>query len=87
MATGAGETPVGHVTHYYSHLNVGIIELTEGDLNMGDIIHIRGKHTDFTQRVNSLQIEHENVAHADKGTFVGIMVREKVREHDQVFKV
>jgi putative protease len=87
MATGTGETPVGRVTHYYSHLNVGIIELTDGDLNVGDSIHIKGKHTDFTQTVDSLQIEHQNVTHADKGELVGVMVRKKVREHDEVFKI
>ena len=67
MAAGTGETLVGRITHYYSHLNVGIIELTDGDLNAGDTIHIQGKHTDFTQTVDSLQIEHQNVTHADKG--------------------
>lgn len=58
MTIGAGETPVGRITHYYSHLNVGIIELTEGELYVGDVIHIKGKHTDFTQTVDSIQIEH-----------------------------
>ncbi|HWP57033.1 MAG TPA: hypothetical protein VNL14_03980 [Candidatus Acidoferrales bacterium] len=86
MAAGT-ETPVGRVTHYYSHLNVGIVELTDGDLNLGDTIHIKGSHTDFTQTVDSMQIEHQNVTHADKGKLVGIMVREKVRENDRVFKV
>ena len=87
MANGTSETPVGRVTRYYSHLNVGVIELTDGDLNVGDTIHIKGKHTDFTQTVDSIQIEHQNVTHADKGNLVGVVVREKVREHDQVFRV
>jgi len=87
MTAGTGETLVGRITHHYSHLNVGIIELTDGDLNVGDTIHIKGKHTNFTQAVDSLQIEHQNVTHADKGKLVGVLVREKVREHDQVFKV
>lgn len=87
MAAGSGETPVGCIIHYYSHLNLGIIELTDGDLNVGDTIHIQGKHTDFTQTVDSLQIEHQNVTHTDKGKLVGVLVREKVREHDQVFWV
>ncbi|HXG53021.1 MAG TPA: hypothetical protein VNN77_16620 [candidate division Zixibacteria bacterium] len=86
MANDTGEVPLGRVTHYYSHLNVGIIELTDGDLNVGDTIHIKGKHTDFKQTVDSMQIEHQNVTHADKGKTVGIAVREKVREHDRVFK-
>ncbi len=87
MTAVTGETLVGHITHYYSHLNVSIIELTDGDLNVGDTIYIKGKHTDFTQTVDSLQIEHQNVTHAEKGKLVGVLVREKIREHDQVFKV
>ena len=87
MAAGTGETPVGDITQYYSHLNAGIIEHTDEDLNGGHIIHIKGKHTDFTQTVDSLQVEHQNVIHADKGKLVGVVVREKVREHDQVFRV
>ena len=87
MAAGTAGMPLGRVTHYYSHLNVGIIELTDGDLNLGDTIHIKGTHTDFTQTVDSMQIEHQNVTHADKGTLVGVRVREKVREHDRVYRV
>jgi translation elongation factor EF-1alpha len=87
MAAKTEEKPLGRVTHYYSHLGVSIIELTVGELNVGDIVHIKGKHTDFTQTVDSIQIEHQNVSHAEKGKSVGIKVKEKVREHDQVFRV
>ena len=87
MNAKTGEKPIGRISHYYSHLSVGIIELTDGELNVGDVIHIKGKHTDFTQNVDSLQVEHQNVSHADKGKSVGIKVKEKVREHDQVFRV
>ena len=87
MAAKSQETLIGRITHYYSHLSVGIIELTAGELKVGDTIHIKGKHTDFTQSVDSIQIEHQNVPHAEKGKVVGIKVKEKVREHDQVFRV
>lgn len=85
MAAKAEEKLVGRITHYYSNLGVGIIELTGGELKVGDIIHVKGKHTDFTQSVDSIQIEHQSVTHAEKGKVVGIKVKDKVREHDQVF--
>ena len=85
MAAKAEEKLVGRITHYYSHLGVGIIELTGGELKVGDVIHVKGKHTDFTQSVDSIQIEHQSVTHAEKGKVVGIKVKDKVREHDQVF--
>jgi len=87
MATKADEQLIGRITHYYSHLSVGIIELTGDGLTVGDVIHIKGAHTDFTQTVDSMQLEHQNVTRAEKGKSVGVKVEEKVREHDQVFRV
>ncbi|OGQ74036.1 MAG: hypothetical protein A3G40_05405 [Deltaproteobacteria bacterium RIFCSPLOWO2_12_FULL_57_22] len=87
MAAQATEIPIGRITHYFSHLGVGIIELTEGELKLGDTIHVKGTHTDFTQTVDSMQVEHQNVTRAEKGKVVGIKVKEKVREHDRVFWV
>lgn len=86
MDAKADEKPIGQITHYYSRVSVGIIELA-GELNVGDVIHIKGKHTDFTQTVDSMQVEHQSVNHADKGKSVGVKVKEKVRERDQVFRV
>lgn len=87
MAPEAAEKLIGRITHYYSHLSVGIIELTGGGLRVGDTIHVKGKHTDFTQSVDSMQVEHQSVTEAQKGKVVGVKVKEKVREHDQVFQV
>ena len=87
MAPQAEEKLIGRITHYYSHLSVGIIELTSGDLRVGETIHIKGKHTDFTQTVDSIQVEHQGVTQAQKGQVVGIKVKDKVREHDQAFQV
>jgi hypothetical protein len=83
----ATEKLVGQITHYYSHLHVGIIEITETGLVVGDRVHIKGKHTDFIQPVESLQVEHTDVSHADIGKSVGMRVLEKVREHDRVYVV
>jgi len=48
------------------------------------MIHIKGKYTDFVQPVVSIQIDHENVSHAERGKSVGIKVQERVRNRDQV---
>ena len=42
---------IGVVTHYYSHLSVATLRLDSGTLRVGDVIHIRGHTTDFSQRV------------------------------------
>jgi putative protease len=87
MAAKAEERLIGRITHYYSHLSVGIIELSDSDLNLGDVIRVKGTHTDFKQTVDSIQLQHQNVSHAAKGESVGVKVKEKVRENDQVFRL
>jgi len=52
------EERIGIVTHYYNHLSVAIMRLESGTLRVGDMIHIRGHTTDFTQGVESLEVDH-----------------------------
>jgi len=81
------EEKVGKVMSFYSNINVAAIELTDGSLNVGDKIHIKGATTDFEQTVDSMQVEHEVVQEAEKGTSIGIKVKDKVRPSDEVFKI
>lgn len=80
------EKDIGKITHYYGHISVGIIELTD-TLKIGDSIHIKGHSSDFTQTVDSIQIEHKDVTEAKAGDVVGIKVTGKVHPNDKVFKV
>lgn len=82
----AEEKLIGKISHYYDHISVGIIEL-EDELAVGDTIHIRGNKTDFEQKVESMQIEHEAVEKAGAGKGAGIKVIAKVRDGDEVYKV
>jgi len=81
------EQIVGKVTHYFGKAQVAGIEITEGQLSVGDTIHIVGHTSDFTQKVDSIQIEHESVPSAKVGDMIGIKVAEHAREHDQVYRV
>jgi translation elongation factor EF-1alpha len=80
------EREIGKISHYYSKINVGVIELS-GTLKVGDTIRIKGATSDFTQKVDSMQIEHEQVKEAGSGQSIGLKVKEPVRQHDQVFVV
>ncbi len=82
----AEERLIGKIAHYYGHINVGIIELSDA-LKVGDTIHIKGHTSDFTQQISSMQIEHADVNEAKAGDLAGIKLDEKVHEHDSVFKV
>lgn len=81
------EKLIGKVTHYFTNIGVGVIEITEDSLKTGDSIHIKGATTDFEQAVESMQIEHENVKEAKAGQTIGLKVNQPVRENDQVFKI
>lgn len=81
------EEEIGRITHYFSRIGVGVLEITAGELRVGDTIHIKGHTTDFYQKVESMQVEHQPVNVAKKGDSVGLKVIEPVREHDKVFRV
>jgi len=81
------EELVGKITHYFGKIEVGIVEITKGSLAVGDTIHIKGGSSDFEQSVDSMQIEHEQVEKAKKGDVIGLKVKDKVREGDEVYKI
>ncbi|MGB8951348.1 MAG: hypothetical protein WCC06_01590 [Candidatus Aminicenantales bacterium] len=81
------EDEIGKMAHYFSKIGVGVLELTVGELKVGDTIRIKGHTTDFYQKVESMQVEHKPVESAKKGDSVGLRVEGHVRDGDRVFKV
>lgn len=77
---------VGVVKGYLDKMSVAIIELN-GALKQGDKIRIKGNTTDFEQKVDSMQIEHQKVEKAKKGDGIGLKVIDKCRDHDKVYVV
>lgn len=78
---------VGEIIKYFGKIGVAAIRLSEGSLKVGDTIHIVGHTTDITQTIDSMQIENKNVQEAGPGADIGIKVKDRVREHDVVYKV
>ncbi len=78
---------IGVVTHFYGEPSVAIVKLETGSLRVGDTIHIQGHTTDFSQRVDSLQVEHAPVDEVGPDDDFGVRVDQHVREHDVVYKV
>jgi len=78
------ETLVGRVTHYFGRIGVAVVKLS-APLSQGDTVHFRGKSTDFTQVLESMQIEHQPVREAKPGDEVAIKVSNRVREGDEVY--
>lgn len=78
---------IGVVIHYYGTPMVAIVKLEAGTLRVGDTIHIRGHTSDFSQRVESLQVEHAPVNEVGPSDDFGIKVVQHAREHDVVYKL
>jgi hypothetical protein len=81
------EEAIGTVTHYYSHLNVAVVQINKGTLKVGDTVHLKGHTTDFSQTVESMEYEHLHIVQAGAGQSVGIRVKDHAREHDIVYLV
>ncbi|MDP1548129.1 MAG: hypothetical protein Q8L87_19120 [Anaerolineales bacterium] len=80
------EVEIGRVTHYYDHLSVAVLSLTDS-LKLGDRIHILGHSTDFTQRITSMEIEHHGILWVKPGDNVAVKVIQPAHEHDIIYRV
>jgi len=81
------EKIIGKVINYYSKISVAAIKILDDYIEIGDTIRIKGATTDFTQKVESLEIDKKPVKKAETGASVGIKVKEKVRPNDTVYKI
>jgi len=80
------EKKIGEVIKYFGKIGVAAIRLSEGSLRVGETIHIVGHTTDVTQTIDSMQIENKSVQEAGQGADIGIKIKDRVREHDVVYK-
>ena len=80
------EIEIGRVRHYYNHLQVAVLSLTD-NLKLGDKIHIHGHTTDLIERVASMEVNHHPVEWVAAGDDVAIKVNEPVHEHDTVYLI
>jgi hypothetical protein len=84
----SSEQRIGVVTHYYGYLPVAAMRLEPGStLRVGDVIHIRGHSTDFTQKIELLEVNRAPVTEVGPNDNFGVKVVKHVFEHDVVFKV
>lgn len=78
---------IGRITHYFDNIGVAVVQL-DSPLRIGDAIRVvGGEATDFQQKVQSMEVEHQKVAIAKKGQEVGLKIKEKVREGYKIYKI
>jgi len=81
------EEKVGKVQKFFAKPGVAAIEVTDGTLRIGDRLHFKGHTTDFEDTIASMQIEGGAIEEAKPGDLIGIKVKDRVREHDTVYKI
>jgi hypothetical protein len=80
------EEYIGQVANYFQRIGVAVLVLKRG-LQVGDVVHIKGYTTDFSQPVESMEIEHQKVQAVGPKAAVALKVIKPVRRGDSVYKL
>jgi putative protease len=59
----------------------------EDVLRVGDTIHAKGHTSDFTQKIDSMQVDNHSVPEAAAGQTIGLRVKDHAHEHDFEYKL
>ena len=81
------EKEIGRVVAFFRLPVVAVVKVTKGSLKLGDRIWIRGHTTNLKQTVASLQINHQPIREAKKGSEAGVKVSSRARRGDRVYRI
>lgn len=82
---GKKSKKIGRVVHYYGGIKVAIIKFNK-NIRADKEIRFKGATTDFKQIISSMQFDHKDVKTAKKRKQIGVKVKSRVREGDEVFE-
>lgn len=77
----------GKITHYFDKIGVAVMDVTDVTLQVGDTIRVGEEADGFEQKIDSMQVNHEQVEVAKAGDEVGLKVSQPTKEKDVVYKV
>ena len=78
---------IGQVVHFYDKLGVAIVDLKKGGLKVGMELKFKRGDEEFTQKIESLQVEHESVDSVKKGDSFGVKVDKPTKPGTEVYLV
>lgn len=78
---------IGKVVHFYDKLGVAIVDLESGGLKKGDEVKFKRGDGEFTQKIESLQVDHEDVEAVKKGDSFGVKVDQPTKVGTEVYLV
>jgi uncharacterized protein (DUF2132 family) len=81
------EERIGSVIKFFDKTTIAAVKLDFGDLAVGDTIRVKGNATDFTQKIEAMEFDHQSVQKATRGQFTGIKLSQPAKPFDLVYKV
>ena len=84
MAEKKKDKKIGEVIHFYDHISVAIVKLA-APLKNGDTVKFVHGDNEFTQVVDSMELEHKKLDSAKKGAEIGMKVDKPVKPKTEVF--
>lgn len=75
---------IGKVTHFYGGIKVAVVKFNQA-VKRGAPVRFEGATTKFSQKLDSMQYEHQKLLKAPKGKLIGIKVKSRVRAGDKVY--
>ncbi len=81
------EERIGSVIKFFDKTTVAAVKLDFGDLAVGDTIRIKGTATDFSQKIEVMEFDHQPMQKATRGQFTGIKLSQPAKPFDLVYKV
>lgn len=78
---------IGKVVHYYDKLGVAIVDLDSGGIKVGDELKFKRGEEEFSQKVESLQVDHQDVTEVKKGDSFGLKVNQPTKPGMLVYLV
>ena len=81
------EEKVGKIVKFFTKPWVAAIDIPYGTLSVGDRVKINAHPTDFEDTIASMQEDNNPIEKATPGQMIGVKVKERVREHDIVYKI
>ena len=75
---------VGRVVHFYDKIGVAVIKL-EKPLKVGNNVKFVHGENEFTQTIESMQLEHVQVESGKKGQEIAVKVDKEAKSGTQVY--
>ena len=77
---------LGKVIHYFDRAMVAVIRLSD-DLKVGETVKFVHGENEFTQTIDSMEIDHKKIQSAGRGEEVAMKVEQKTREGARIYRV